>query len=165
MATSVPPTRNTITDSGGRRRPFISRTPTETRRNGRSNLDASVAHTAGSRLRFSVRGEGAAAAEVFTRVFGRSDIPFSTCSTTLLPGQNCNDPGAVRRSYSGFRDAAYENGLSRILVGIHFRHAVNEGLEHGRKIGDWTAGLILQPIRRDSGGFLEAWAETPDTDR
>jgi uncharacterized FAD-dependent dehydrogenase len=24
--------------------------------------------------------------------------------------------------------------MSRILVGIHFRHAVEEGIEHGRKI-------------------------------
>lgn len=109
--------------------------------------------------------EGAAAAQVFTRVFGRNDISFSTCSTTLLPGQNCSDAGAVYRSYNSFTDAAYENGLSRILVGIHFRHAVDEGLEHGRKIGDWTVGRILQPVRRDSGGFLGASAETPDTDR
>lgn len=109
--------------------------------------------------------EGAAAAQVFIHVFNKNDVPFSTCSTTLLPGQNCNDLGATYRSYASFTDAAYENGLSRILVGIHFRHAVLEGLAHGRKIGDWTVARILQPVRRDGKGLFDASAETPDTDR
>jgi hypothetical protein len=35
--------------------------------------------------------------------------------------------------------------LSRILVGLHFRKAVTDGIEHGRKIGDYTVNHYLRP--------------------
>jgi hypothetical protein len=62
-------------------------------------------------------------------------------------------------------DAAQENGLSRILVGFHFRKAVEEGIDHGSKIGEWAVDRYLRPERRRSdhdgyggqaGGFLGA---------
>jgi hypothetical protein len=40
--------------------------------------------------------------------------------------------------------AADENGLSRILVGFHFRKAVKEGIEHGRKIADHAVNIYLR---------------------
>jgi hypothetical protein len=42
--------------------------------------------------------------------------------------------------------AARENGLSRIYVGFHFRNAVNDGIEHGRKIGNLAVGRFLRPV-------------------
>ena len=39
----------------------------------------------------------------------------------------------VLRRYSSFSQAAEENGFSRILVGFHFRRAVDEGIEHGAR--------------------------------
>jgi hypothetical protein len=89
--------------------------------------------------------EGAAAAEVFRQFFGTDDISFSTCSLTLLPGSTCDDPIPVPRAYSSFSEAEAENGLSRILVGFHFRHAVEEGIQHGRKIGRRAVQLFLRP--------------------
>jgi hypothetical protein len=52
----------------------------------------------------------------------------------------------VRRSYFSFSQAADENGLSRILVGYHFRKAVEEGIKHGRKIGKRAADHFLKPV-------------------
>ena len=49
------------------------------------------------------------------------------------------------RSYGSFSEAAAENGESRILIGIHFRRAVEEGIQHGRKIGKRTVKLFLRP--------------------
>lgn len=91
--------------------------------------------------------EGAAAAEVLKEFFGTDDISFEACSLTLAPGSTCNDAAPVFRSYGSFSQAAEENGLSRILVGFHFRHAVEEGLKHGRKIGDRAVNLFLRPVR------------------
>ncbi|HSW24465.1 MAG TPA: hypothetical protein VLJ62_17010, partial [Burkholderiaceae bacterium] len=90
--------------------------------------------------------EGAAAAQVMKRVFGRNNIAFSACSLSLPAGSNCNDGNAVRRSFSGFDQAADENGESRIYVGFHFRDAVDKGLKHGRQIGEWAVDqtLVLQ---------------------
>jgi hypothetical protein len=89
--------------------------------------------------------EGGAAAQVLRRFFGRDNVAFSTCSLTLPPGQTCADFSPVLRSYTSFTQAARENGVSRILVGFHFRNAVEQGIEHGRAIGDHVVGRALRP--------------------
>ena len=62
----------------------------------------------------------------------------------LLPEEQCGGASEVRRSYASFSHAADENGVSRILVGFHFRKAVDDGIAHGRKIGD-CRDRILRP--------------------
>ena len=52
----------------------------------------------------------------------------------------------VLRRFDTFSEAADENGLSRILVGIHFRHAVEEGIQHGRQIGKRAVNLFLKLV-------------------
>jgi hypothetical protein len=90
--------------------------------------------------------EGAAASEVFQGFFGTDDISFTTCSLTL-PAGTCSDPAPVLRSFASFSQAAEENGRSRILVGFHFRHAVEAGLAHGRQIGKRAVDLFLKPVQ------------------
>jgi hypothetical protein len=91
--------------------------------------------------------EGGAAAEVLERFFYNANIPFRTCSTSLPAGSRCDDPAPVYRSYTRFSQAAAENAVSRIYIGIHFRRAVTEGVEHGRKIGQWAFTQALLPNR------------------
>jgi len=91
--------------------------------------------------------QGGTAAAVLRRFFGTDHIRFSTCSTTLPAGSQCGEHGAVFRRFSSFSQAAAENGLSRILVGYHFREAVTVGIDHGSKIGRWTVERSLQPAR------------------
>jgi hypothetical protein len=55
----------------------------------------------------------------------------------------------VLRSYRSFSQAREENGVSRMLVGLHFRKAVEEGIDHGRKIGDLAVNRFLRPVRHD----------------
>jgi hypothetical protein len=88
--------------------------------------------------------QGAAAAEVLTQFFGTDDKSFMACSFTLPAGDTCTDPGAIFRSFTSFSQAAEENGESRILVGIHFRHDVEEGLAQGRAIGDRVVDKVLE---------------------
>jgi len=92
--------------------------------------------------------QGAAAAQVLKRFFGTDNISFETCSLTLPEGQTCADTSPVRRSYTSFTEAADENGTARILVGFHFRHAVDEGIEHGRHIADHTVDQSLRLVSR-----------------
>ena len=91
--------------------------------------------------------EGGAAAEVLKRFFGTDDISFANCSFTLPIGSRCIDAVPVTRSFDTFTEAAEENGLSRILVGIHFRRATDEGTQHGRKIAARAVRLFLRPVR------------------
>ncbi|HEU5294011.1 MAG TPA: vanadium-dependent haloperoxidase [Burkholderiaceae bacterium] len=88
--------------------------------------------------------EGAAAAEVLRHVFGPHH-PFETCSMSLPAGSRCGDGNAVLRKFHSFDDAAAENGDSRVLIGFHFRDAVNKGLKRGRLVGHWAIEQVLQP--------------------
>jgi hypothetical protein len=89
--------------------------------------------------------EGGAASEAFKQFFGTDEIAFSNCSLSLPPGSRCGEAGQILRSFKSFSQAADENGLSRILVGIHFRHAVEEGIKHGQKVAQRAANLFLRP--------------------
>jgi hypothetical protein len=90
--------------------------------------------------------EGGAGATVLRRVFGTDHMQFTLCSYTLLPGETCTDTTPAMRHYSSFSQAMQENGLSRILVGFHFRKAVTAGIQHGRRVADLTVGRYLQPV-------------------
>jgi hypothetical protein len=90
--------------------------------------------------------EGGAAAQVLLRFFGTDHISFETCSLTLPPGSTCNDAAMVTRSFASFSEAAEENGVSRILVGFHFRNAVEQGIKHGRRIGNLAVSKFLRPV-------------------
>jgi hypothetical protein len=91
--------------------------------------------------------QGGAGSTVLKRFFGTDHIGFTTCSLTLPAGSTCTDPSPVTRSYATFSAAAQENGISRILVGFHFRKAVEEGIEHGNRIGDLAVDRFLRPVR------------------
>lgn len=79
--------------------------------------------------------QGGAMSQVLARFFGTDEVSFTTTSTTL--------PG-VFRSFSSFSQATEENGNSRVYVGFHFRHAVNEGIKLGQKIGRVAFNHYLQ---------------------
>ena len=54
----------------------------------------------------------------------------------------------ITRSFSSFSQAARESADSRVYAGIHFRSACEDGLAAGRKIGQRTVALYLQPVRK-----------------
>jgi hypothetical protein len=91
--------------------------------------------------------QGGAGAGVLKRFFGTDHIAFATCSLTLPAGETCTDASPVMRRYASFSQAAKENGVSRILVGFHFRKAVDEGIDRGRRIGDRAVDRFLLPLR------------------
>lgn len=80
---------------------------------------------------------GAAAATVLADILG--DTSFSMTSTTALDH-------APWRSFASFTGAAQENAESRIHAGIHFRSAIDTGLDLGRKIGAHVVTNFLAPV-------------------
>ena len=80
---------------------------------------------------------GAAAAEAMERFFDTDDMSFTMSSPTA---------GNAVREFTGFRHAAEENGVSRIYVGFHFRHSVQDGLKMGRRIGRFVVRRTLRPV-------------------
>jgi hypothetical protein len=81
--------------------------------------------------------QGGALSEVLLQFFHTDDVSFSTTSTTL--------PG-VTRSFTSFSQAAGENGDSRVYIGFHFRHAVEEGIKLGTQVGKVAIGHFLKPV-------------------
>ena len=90
--------------------------------------------------------QGGVAAEILKQVFGTDEIPFTACSTTVGAGLTCADPTPVLRPYASFSQAADENAVSRIYIGIHFRRAVEEGVRHGRKIAEYAVHQVMKPV-------------------
>lgn len=89
--------------------------------------------------------QGGVAAAVLRGFFGTDRVSFSTCSRTLPAADSCTDATPVVRHYSRLSQAAEENGLSRILIGFHFRTAVQAGLHHGTHIGSHAVEHYLRP--------------------
>ena len=90
--------------------------------------------------------QGGVAAQVLRLFFGTDLISFENCSMTLPAGSTCTDASPVTRSYTSFTQAAAENGVSRILVGFHFRNAVERGIVHGTRIGNHAVKFFLRPV-------------------
>ena len=76
--------------------------------------------------------QSAAAATVMTDMFGDN---FAFEDTT---GQK---DGLKPRSFTSFNAAAEEAGISRLYGGIHYRAAIENGLEQGRCIAKFVAAL------------------------
>jgi PAP2 superfamily len=91
--------------------------------------------------------QGGVAAEILKQIFGTDDIAFMACSMTVPAGQTCTDAAPVLRPYSSFTQAADENAVSRIYIGIHFRHAVERGTEHGRQIARYAVNQFMKPVQ------------------
>ena len=82
---------------------------------------------------------GDAAAEILGSTFGDATA-FSFTSTTAA------NPNVEVRSFTSFTQAANENGDSRVMVGIHFRSAVETGQHLGREIGRHVYQNLLRPL-------------------
>ena len=81
-----------------------------------------------------------AAAAVLAGVLGTDKAVF-----TVTSGPPFAD---IKRSFTGFAQAAQESADSRLYAGIHFRTACEHGLGLGRKIGQRTLALYLQPVKK-----------------
>lgn len=76
-----------------------------------------------------------AAARVLTTMFG--PVSF-TDRTPMINGHE-----TVQRSFTSFEHAASEAAISRMYGGIHYRIAIENGLEQGRCVGDQVLDNVL----------------------
>lgn len=76
--------------------------------------------------------QSGAAEVVLERLFG-TDFAFTD--------RTHEADGLIPRSYTGFRHAAEEAGISRLYGGIHYRAAIELGLDQGRCIGAHAVAL------------------------
>lgn len=79
---------------------------------------------------------GMAAATVLAQAFGQDHVAFSFASSTAMTDNPV-------RSFASFGEAARENADSRVKAGLHFRFAVDAGLQLGRQIGQHVSRNLL----------------------
>ena len=89
---------------------------------------------------------GSAAARVLARVLGTDYVAFTMTSGAPYAG--------LTRRFTSFSQAAYENGQSRVLAGVHFGAAVRAGYQQGEAVGTFVADTLLRP--RGAEGALTA---------
>jgi hypothetical protein len=92
---------------------------------------------------------GAAVFKILAQFYGTDRTHF-TLHSDELPG--------VSRSFDRFSDAAAENGISRIYLGIHWNFDNLQGQKMGRSVADYVFDHVGEPLRhrppdRFDGGF------------
>jgi hypothetical protein len=80
-----------------------------------------------------------AASAVLAGVLG-DQVAFTITSGAPFPD--------IKRSFKSFSQTARESADSRVYAGIHFRTACEDGLILGRKVGQRTLALYLQPVQK-----------------
>ncbi len=79
--------------------------------------------------------QSGAAATVLTALFGENHAFTDTTH---------EDDGLPARDFPDFWSAANEAGISRLYGGIHFRAAIDLGLDQGRCVGEFTNALVTR---------------------
>jgi hypothetical protein len=74
-----------------------------------------------------------------------AEVLIATLGDTALTDHTHDARGFAPRSFGSFAELAQEAAISRLYGGIHFRSAIERGLEQGRCIGATVAAL---PMRR-----------------
>ncbi|MBC7830220.1 MAG: vanadium-dependent haloperoxidase [Chitinophagaceae bacterium] len=80
----------------------------------------------------------AAAAEVLTDIYGDN---FSYTDTSEL------EFGIPNRSFTSFRQAAWEASVSRLFGGIHYRFDLDEGNKVGKQLGEMVVNRLRMKIK------------------
>ncbi len=92
---------------------------------------------------------GAATFRILENFYGTDNIAFTFVSDELN-GTTTDSNGVVRplspRSFTSFSEAADENALSRIYLGIHWIFDANFGVEHGTAVADNVFENTLEVI-------------------
>ncbi|MEY2411231.1 MAG: hypothetical protein QOF48_3901 [Verrucomicrobiota bacterium] len=94
---------------------------------------------------------GGAIFQVLRRFYGTDNIPFTFVSDEFNGVTRGNDGTArplLPRSFTTLSQAEEENGQSRIYLGIHWSFDKTEGINMGRKIGDYVFDHAFVPSRR-----------------
>lgn len=83
---------------------------------------------------------GGAAAAVFKAYFKTDHVDLNVTSPYYLPG--------VERHLSSFTQMGYENAISRIYIGYHFRKAIEVGERQGRSLGEYVFENNLRELKK-----------------
>jgi len=97
---------------------------------------------------------GAAHSAVMIDFFGTDDVTFTVDSED--PFYNAL-PVHGPRTFHKFSEAAWENAMSRLYLGVHYRFDAVDGNSSGNQVGHWVYGHLFGRVLAadfDSNGSL-----------
>jgi hypothetical protein len=92
---------------------------------------------------------GAAMFKILERFYGRDDISFIFISDEfngITRGSDGKVRPIVARTFNSFSQAAFENGQSRIYLGVHWGFDRDEGIKSGKNVADYVFDNFLKPV-------------------
>ncbi|MEQ1830347.1 MAG: vanadium-dependent haloperoxidase, partial [Pirellula sp.] len=93
---------------------------------------------------------GAAAFYTIANFYGTTRIPFEFVSDEfngLNRGSDGNIRPLISRTYGTLDDAVWENGVSRIYLGVHWSFDATMGIASGHRIANKVSSSVLLPKR------------------
>ncbi|MBS0190718.1 MAG: phosphatase PAP2 family protein [Phycisphaerales bacterium] len=85
-------------------------------------------------------------ASIMEQYFGTDNIPFSLESDEFKVNTSLGYPPHLTRSFSSFSQAAWENAMSRIWLGVHFYWDAMDGNTLGYQVGGYLFAHRLRPV-------------------
>ncbi|BBO30594.1 hypothetical protein PLANPX_0206 [Lacipirellula parvula] len=83
---------------------------------------------------------GGALFEVLRDFYGTDDVDYVLNSAESMPS------GLNTRSFTSFSQAEWENGMSRIYLGVHWIFDAEDGITLGNNIADWVGANMFQAV-------------------
>jgi hypothetical protein len=95
---------------------------------------------------------GGALYEVLRDFYGADDVSFVLSSAESMPS------GHETRSFDSFSQAEWENGMSRVYMGVHWIFDAEDGVTLGNNIADWVGTNAFQAVPEPGSAGLLAIA-------
>jgi hypothetical protein len=91
---------------------------------------------------------GGALFEVLRDFYGTDNVNYVLNSAEAMPS------GLNTRSFTSFTQAEWENGMSRIYMGVHWIFDAEDGITLGNDIADWVSANAFQAIPEPTAAGL-----------
>ncbi len=89
---------------------------------------------------------GALHASIMSQFFGTDNITFTIGSDEFAVNPGLGYPADLTRTFHSFSEAAMENALSRVWLGVHFEWDALDGNTLGYQVGDYIFANYMQPV-------------------
>ena len=89
---------------------------------------------------------GAVHASIMAQYFGTDDMTFTLGSDEFAANPGLGYPANLSRTFQKFSDAAWENAMSRVWLGVHFYFDALDGNTMGHQVGEYIFAHHLRPV-------------------
>ncbi|MBL8875955.1 MAG: vanadium-dependent haloperoxidase [Phycisphaerae bacterium] len=89
---------------------------------------------------------GAVHASIMEQYFGTDNITFSLESDEFKVNTGLGYPPNLTRTFTSFSQAAWENAMSRVWLGVHYYWDAVDGNTLGYAVGDYIFAHQLRPV-------------------